>query len=368
MTSTRCGRSTAALMLAVCAASLACSQSSGGQPATGGPGPGGGTTGNGGGAGQGTGGTNGQGGASATGGATGAGGANRHRRCDGNGRGGLRQGRRGPHGALHLEECRHRRRRVRLGYRLQPGAERPRLRTHRRWRLLPLDRWWRAMGAAHRQLSGVPRQLPRRREHRARSRQREHRLRRGRDVPVERQRGDSSARPIKGPAGRCNTIGVPMGGNDTGRGMGERLAVDPNNGTILYFGSRGSGLYKSTSSGGSWTKVTGFPARLGLRPPAMGCRWSCSTSGAGARSGSTTIYVAAPPPPRAATSITDQQRSILDARSRGAPPGSWRITRRSAATARSGSPTATTTALQHGRGVKLPDRSGSIRRRGAGPT
>ncbi|HVV52631.1 MAG TPA: hypothetical protein VHO06_23415, partial [Polyangia bacterium] len=64
----------------------------------------------------------------------------------------------------------------------------------------------------------------------------------------------------QGASWTVNTIGVPMGGNDTGRGMGERLAVDPDNNAILYFGSRGSGLYKSTNSGANWSKVTAFPA------------------------------------------------------------------------------------------------------------
>lgn len=44
-----------------------------------------------------------------------------------------------------------------------------------------------------------------------------------------------------------------------GRGMGERLAVDPNNPKILYFGARsGNGLWKSTDGGSSFSKVTSF--------------------------------------------------------------------------------------------------------------
>ena len=92
-----------------------------------------------------------------------------------------------------------------------------------------------------------------------------------------------------------NTIAVPMGGNDTGRGMGERLAVDPNNGTILYFGSRGSGLYKSVNSGGSWSKVTAFPATGDVA--ATGTSWGLPVvvfdERGGSAAGSTTIYVAA---------------------------------------------------------------------------
>lgn len=51
-----------------------------------------------------------------------------------------------------------------------------------------------------------------------------------------------------------------MGGNMPGRGMGERLAIDPNNDAILYFGARsGNGLWKSTDYGVTWNKVTNFP-------------------------------------------------------------------------------------------------------------
>ncbi|EIN03833.1 CEL6 protein [Punctularia strigosozonata HHB-11173 SS5] len=52
-----------------------------------------------------------------------------------------------------------------------------------------------------------------------------------------------------------------VGGNDPGRGMGERLAIDPNNNKILFFGARsGHGLWKSTNSGETWTNVTSFPS------------------------------------------------------------------------------------------------------------
>jgi photosystem II stability/assembly factor-like uncharacterized protein len=50
-----------------------------------------------------------------------------------------------------------------------------------------------------------------------------------------------------------------MGGNETGRFNGERLAVDPNDGDILFFGSRRDGLWKSTDRGATWQKVEGFP-------------------------------------------------------------------------------------------------------------
>jgi xyloglucan-specific exo-beta-1,4-glucanase len=44
-------------------------------------------------------------------------------------------------------------------------------------------------------------------------------------------------------------------GNASGRGNGERLAVDPNNSNILYCGTRANGLWKSTDAGATWTQI-----------------------------------------------------------------------------------------------------------------
>ncbi|EEA20033.1 hypothetical protein TMatcc_000007 [Talaromyces marneffei ATCC 18224] len=50
-----------------------------------------------------------------------------------------------------------------------------------------------------------------------------------------------------------------VGGNMPGRGVGERLAVDPNKNSIVYFGARsGHGLWKSTDYGVTWSNVTSF--------------------------------------------------------------------------------------------------------------
>jgi xyloglucan-specific exo-beta-1,4-glucanase len=50
------------------------------------------------------------------------------------------------------------------------------------------------------------------------------------------------------------------GGNMPGRGMGERLAIDPNKNSVLYLGARsGNGLWRSTDFGSTWSKVTSFP-------------------------------------------------------------------------------------------------------------
>ena len=57
---------------------------------------------------------------------------------------------------------------------------------------------------------------------------------------------------------------VPMpfkvGGNMPARNMGERLAIDPNLNSTLFFAARsGNGLWESTNSGATWSQVTSFP-------------------------------------------------------------------------------------------------------------
>jgi hypothetical protein len=51
-----------------------------------------------------------------------------------------------------------------------------------------------------------------------------------------------------------------LGGNMPGRGMGERLAVDPHDNDVLYLGApSGHGLWRSTDAGVTWSEVTAFP-------------------------------------------------------------------------------------------------------------
>lgn len=67
-----------------------------------------------------------------------------------------------------------------------------------------------------------------------------------------------------------NIFPVPfrMGGNEDGRGLGERLAVDPHATNIVYFGSRHDGLQRSSDRGRTWSPVTTFPAAgLGRAAP-----------------------------------------------------------------------------------------------------
>jgi len=54
-------------------------------------------------------------------------------------------------------------------------------------------------------------------------------------------------------------VPIKFGGNEAGRGNGERMAVDPNDGRVLFLGTRKSGLWKSVDGAVTWSKVTTFP-------------------------------------------------------------------------------------------------------------
>ena len=90
-------------------------------------------------------------------------------------------------------------------------------------------------------------------------------------------------------------------GNGMGRQTGEKLVVDPNNGNILFCGTRWNGLFKSTNAGVSWSRVasldvTTTPNENGISFVVMDK--SSSTTGTAtktiyvgvSRSGSTNLY------------------------------------------------------------------------------
>lgn len=54
-------------------------------------------------------------------------------------------------------------------------------------------------------------------------------------------------------------VSFSCGGNQSGRGVGERMKVDPVNNKNIYFGSRNAGLWKSGDYGKSWSQVESFP-------------------------------------------------------------------------------------------------------------
>ena len=85
-----------------------------------------------------------------------------------------------------------------------------------------------------------------------------------------------------------NTIPVPMGGNYDGREAGERLAVDPNLNSILYFASRSNGLWKSTNSAASWSQVASFPVN---GDATYGLSYVVFLPGGNPGSGAETIFV-----------------------------------------------------------------------------
>ncbi len=94
----------------------------------------------------------------------------------------------------------------------------------------------------------------------------------------------------------------PLGGNNPGRAMGERLVVDPNKPLTLFYGSRTAGLWKSTDSGQTWTQVTSLSTtrmtsdQIGAASGGMGIGsvvFDTGTKGSG--SATQTLYAAVSP-------------------------------------------------------------------------
>ncbi|MEU7874522.1 RICIN domain-containing protein [Dactylosporangium sp. NPDC049140] len=76
-----------------------------------------------------------------------------------------------------------------------------------------------------------------------------------------------------------------LGGNEPGRGAGERLVIDPANHGTLLLGTRKNGLWRSTDYGVTWSQVSSFPVKDGA---SSGAGISFVTYGPG---GSNTVYV-----------------------------------------------------------------------------
>ncbi|MEH0577163.1 MULTISPECIES: RICIN domain-containing protein [Streptomyces] len=76
-----------------------------------------------------------------------------------------------------------------------------------------------------------------------------------------------------------------LGGNEDGRGAGERLVVDPADHGTLLLGTRKNGLWRSTDYGVTWSQVSSFPVRDGA---SSGAGISFVTYGP---AGSRTVYV-----------------------------------------------------------------------------
>lgn len=93
-----------------------------------------------------------------------------------------------------------------------------------------------------------------------------------------------------------------LGGNNPGRAIGERLMVDPNKPSTLFFGSRTAGLWKSTDSGKTWSQVTALSSfkmtqdQVNAAGGAMGVELVVYDSGTkGSGTATQTIYAAVAP-------------------------------------------------------------------------
>jgi xyloglucan-specific exo-beta-1,4-glucanase len=103
------------------------------------------------------------------------------------------------------------------------------------------------------------------------------------------------------------------GSNDPGRAIGERLMVDPNKPSVLYYGSRTSGLWKSADYGQTWNQVTSLTSfqypgdQIGSLPGRTsggieGVLFDTSTTGMG--TATQTIYTSVAPDYAAAAGLT----------------------------------------------------------------
>lgn len=63
----------------------------------------------------------------------------------------------------------------------------------------------------------------------------------------------------RGRSWRVTPVPFAMGGNEDGRGLGERLAIDPRHPETLLFGSRHDGLWRSMDRGQSWQRLSTSP-------------------------------------------------------------------------------------------------------------
>ena len=63
-------------------------------------------------------------------------------------------------------------------------------------------------------------------------------------------------------------------GNGMGRGNGERLAIDPNDPDVMFYGSRRNGLWKSVDNGTTWSHVDAFTTAAQFDTTWNGCGFS----------------------------------------------------------------------------------------------
>ncbi|MGA7522682.1 MAG: hypothetical protein WBW84_09370 [Acidobacteriaceae bacterium] len=102
---------------------------------------------------------------------------------------------------------------------------------------------------------------------------------------------------------RITHVPFKFGANEDGRGNGERLAVDPRNGRILYVGTRHAGLWRSIDRGVTWSRVASFPDVTEAAAPVKPGT-SAPAPGDGI------VFVQFAPAP----SVSDARRSLSDTR------------------------------------------------------
>jgi xyloglucan-specific exo-beta-1,4-glucanase len=113
-----------------------------------------------------------------------------------------------------------------------------------------------------------------------------------------------------------------MGGNNGGRPLGERLMVDPNTPSTLFYGSRMAGLWKSADSGKTWAQVTSLSSVTMTSAQAHDggietVVFDTSTKGSG--TATPTIYVAIAPDYVAAAGLASNLYKSTDGGASWAP-------------------------------------------------
>lgn len=100
----------------------------------------------------------------------------------------------------------------------------------------------------------------------------------------------------KGNTWQTLNLKLPMGGNEPWRWTGERLAVDPNNSNVVYFGSRLNGLWRSIDGGKEWSQVNSSMVPIGEPhsevPQRAGVTYVSFDSSSGTMGGKTRIIYA----------------------------------------------------------------------------
>jgi hypothetical protein len=113
----------------------------------------------------------------------------------------------------------------------------------------------------------------------------------------------------------------PVGSNQGGRAIGERMMVDPNLPSTLFYGSRTMGLWKSADRGQTWSQVQSLATATMTDAQIAASDGSAKgvelvvfdTSGKGSGTATSTIYVAIAPDYTAAAGLTSNLYKSTDA-------------------------------------------------------